>query len=117
MITLAVVKFSPVSNPDRVFLKATVSGNYVPGAGDPLNLTPSSWSDPKAIGSEGPDGVPAVTPAAFNENLGGYYTEVVRGSTLANFAVRFFQPGGAEVGAGAYPAAITGGELVFEVPF
>lgn len=118
MIALAIVKHSPVTNPDRVFLAATVSDNYVTG-GDTLNLTPSSWTDPTGKGVVGPDpgGPVLVPPSPFEENLGGYYCAAVPGTSLAAYKLKFYAPGGAELAAGAYPAAITGGNLVLELPF
>ena len=118
MIALAVVKYSPSVNPDRVFLAATVTGNYAQG-GDVLNLNPATWTDPKMLGIVGLEvgRVPPVAPAPFEENLGGYYAEVVPGTTQSNFMTKFFAPGGAELAAGAYPAAILNGGLVFEVVF
>lgn len=117
MIALSVAKYVPAVNPNVVFLKATITGNYTQVTGDAINLTPSSWTDPNALGVVGPDSLPTITPAPFSQSLGGYYAEITKGTTLANYLIRFFSSQGAELATGAYPAAILNGELTIEVPF
>ena len=47
----------------------------------------------------------------MNEEMGGNYIGILPGTTLSNFKIKFYQPGGAELGAGNYPAAVSGGTL------
>jgi hypothetical protein len=54
----------------------------------------------------------------FSEAIGGYYAAVVpTAGGLSGYKLQFFAPGGAEIGAGAYNAAITGGNLVLAIPY
>lgn len=127
MISLKQVRQSPPSNPDRIFVQATFSGNYgaPAGAGDALNLlpyqagvNPGGITDPNNLGFIGPNGPGPldVPPGIFSENLGGYYIEITPGTTLQNTMVRVYNPGGAElVQNAAYPGAVTGGSAVFEI--
>lgn len=104
--------------PSFLYLKALPGDNvYVPG-GVALNISGSGILDPKALGISGPTQVPAVTPGVFSENMGGYYANVVPTTGgLGGYKLQYFAPGGAEIGAGAYNAAITGGNLVLSVPY
>jgi hypothetical protein len=120
MITTQVLKYSPPGVPDRVFLKGIFTGNYALG-GDTFNLNPSSYTDPNGKGVLGyPDTVPSVTPAVFAQNFTGayalYQAIVVPGTTLANFKIQIMS-GGAELGAGAYPAGILNQSVILEVVF
>ena len=47
----------------------------------------------------------------MNEEMGGYYIGVLPGATLSAYKIKFYQPGGSELAAGNYPAAITGRAL------
>lgn len=126
-IAAAVQGYSPAVNPDRVFLKLTFSGNYVAG-GDTLNLTPSTWTDPKGIGVlPYPENPPSILPSVYSTDYtsaaggaggdAGSYCAVVPGTTLANYKLQQFEAGGSELAAGAYPVGITGGYVFLEVRF
>lgn len=114
---LTLVQVSPPSNPDTMFVKCAVSGNYVNGTPDPLPL--QNILDPQIIGA-----IPmtntnlSVTPAIFNSNCGGYYPQVQRSVTngVTSFGLRWFQLStGGELVSEAFPAAITGGEVFLEI--
>lgn len=92
----------------------TVSGNYATG-GDTLNLTTAT--NLTAVPYEGPIEVPAVPPKLFEVNCGGYYAQLKTPSpaNLSSYLIQWFTPGGAEVAAGAYPAAILAGQLTMEL--
>jgi hypothetical protein len=80
---------------------------YVTG-GDTLDLTalknPNSFPDPFL--SRLP-----VSVGVMNEEMGGYYVGILPGATLSTYKIKFYQPGGSEVAAGNYPAAVSGGTL------
>jgi hypothetical protein len=102
-------------NSNSLFINPTPSGNYSTG-GDTLNL--GAIANPKGLNVTGPtNSVTNLLVGVFSENLSGYYAQVVPGTTLANFKVKFFALGGAEVSAGAYPSQITSGSLVLSVLF
>jgi hypothetical protein len=114
MISLALIGRTPASNPDSILLKATFSGNYgVNGAGDLLNLTPISGSnpggitDPLGLGAPLPNAPLGIVPFVDAEIIGGYYTQPTLGTTLQNCALRAYAPGGTELATNAaYPAAM-----------
>jgi hypothetical protein len=112
---LSVKKYSPQANPDVVILSLTVTGNYVNGTADTLNLNPNTWLDPLNLGVEGEPSLTNPTPSFYNLNAQGYTGFVSKGATLATYGIRWYAPGGAELASGAYPAAITGGELSIEL--
>lgn len=81
----------------------TFSGNYSTG-GDTLDLTPIM----SALGAQSIKqvGLEPQGPATGFAGVGGYYV-VIPGTTLANWKIKLFTAGGAELGAGAYPASVT----------
>jgi hypothetical protein len=90
---------------------------YVAG-GVQLNLSPGNILDPKQLGVIGPSQALPLLPGVFSESMGGYGAQVVQTSGgLANYKLQYFQPNGTELGAGAYPGAITGGILELEIPY
>lgn len=96
---------------------APADNAYIQG-GVQLNLSPGSILDPSALGVTGPSQVPANTPGIWNESLDGYYAEIIPTTGgLAGYKVRYWQPGGAELAAGAYPAAITAGQLIINIAY
>jgi hypothetical protein len=111
-------------NVTPTIIRASVIPNdnvYVAG-GVQLNLSPGSILDPSALGVMGPSNVPSVLPAPISESLGGYYAQVVPATAsgpagLATYKLQYFQPGGAEIAAGAYPGAILAGTLVLEISY
>lgn len=115
-ILRTLIRNSPSVNPDREYLALTFSGNYVTG-GDTCDLTPQTIKDPGAKGVLGPTNVPSVIPKPITSNCGGYYAEWSIGTTLANAKLIWYAPGGAQLAAAAYPAAITGGVVQLEVEF
>lgn len=115
-LALKVLRYTPADNPDTVELGVTASGNYVT-SGDTANLNPSTYTDPNGLGVIGqPLSQPVTPPSVVGESLSGYYAQLIPGTTLATNKIQFFQPGGTEVSAGAYPAQITGGKLTIRVP-
>jgi hypothetical protein len=80
---------------------------YVTG-GDTFDLTalknPNFFADPFL--SRLP-----ISVGVMNEEMGGYYVGILPGATLGIYKIKFYQPGGSELAAGNYPAAITGGTL------
>ena len=117
MNALTLVQTSPASNPDRNIVKCVVSGNYTSGTADPLPL--SSISDSQVLVQvPGLPAPPPVTPYLLNEYTPGYYAQVQRVTTagVVSFGLRWFQLStGAELATGAFPAAITGGEIFLEI--
>lgn len=137
-VALQVVDVSPASNPDKITLLATFSGDYGEnGVGDLLNLAPYS-ADNNAGGFTNPKEIPLPelplgyeqAPAVKAENLGGYYLQpapmgpaaaATNGveDTIApihGFGLRMFAPGGAELATdAAYAAAVTEGSALLEL--
>jgi hypothetical protein len=94
----------------EIYVSITPSNSpagYVTG-GDILDLTalknPNFFSEPFL--SRLPYSV-----GVMNEEMGGNYIGILPGATLSTFKIKFYQPGGSELPAGNYPAAITGGTL------
>ena len=102
---------------ETMFAKVAPADNAYVAGGVQLNLSPGGIAAPSALGVTGPSFPGLVPPGVFSESLGGYYAQITKGSTLANGVLQYFAPGGAELAAGAYPAAITGGTLVIAIPF
>lgn len=118
MNALTLVQTSPATNPDRNIVKATVSGNYTSGTLDPLPLEHIADSQvlvqvPLNNPRQNP---PPVTPRWFGFCT-GYYAQVQHtvANGISSFGLRWFSPGGAELGSGAFPAQITGGESFIEI--
>ena len=91
----------------EIYVSITPSGNYSTG-GDTFDLT--ALKNPNFL----PDPFLARVPVSvgvMNEEMGGFYVGILPGTALNNYKIKFYQPGGSEVAAGAYPAAITGGTL------
>lgn len=93
---------------DRV-LELLFTGNYVAG-GDALDLSPGALTN-KASELLGGAGSYETVPDTLVElnSSGGYYFEIIQNGTpakLSTFLVKVYQPSGAELGAGAYPAAL-----------
>lgn len=108
--------YLPTDNPDWAVIQAVATSNYVTG-GDTLSVAPAAYTDPNGKGVLGePLGLTTIPPSTETENIGGYYAQFIPGTTLANGKVKFYQSQGAELAAGAYPAAILNGVLTFKVP-
>lgn len=87
-------------------LALAFSGNYVAG-GDTLDLTNIDQTTIARI-----DGFANFTYAGIKitypvSESGGYYFEVIKGTTLKNYKIKAYQPTGTEVVAGAYPAPMS----------
>src|SRR5215467_14898029 len=91
----------------EIYVAIVPSGNYSTG-GDTFDLTalknPSFLPDPFLAR------VP-ISVGVMNEEMGGNYVGILPGTAPTNYKIKFYQPGGAELTAGAYPAAVTGGTL------
>jgi hypothetical protein len=90
-------------------LEILFTGNYVT-SGDALNLQASALTN-KASELLGGAGSYAGIPDTVLElnSSGGFYFEVIQTltpGTLAGFVIKVYQPSGAELAAGAYPAAL-----------
>lgn len=119
-IAVAVAKYSPAVNPDRVILKLTFTGNYTQTAGDTLNLNPASWSDPNGVGVIGnPLNPPSINPQVISNNFNGTDASdvafVVPSTSLATYKLRIFAIGGTELSTAAYPADILAGNMFIEM--
>lgn len=123
-VTVTALKLIENANDNRIFVKALPADNAYVAGGVQLNLSPGNILDPHSLGIVGPSQVPAVNPGVFSQTMGGYTAAVVPtagaglGSAgLAAYKLQYFAPGGAEIGADAYNAAITGGTLILEIPY
>ena len=94
----------------EIYVSITPSNSpagYVTG-GDTLDLSalknPSFFSEPFL--SRLP-----ITVGVMNEEMGGNYIGILPSAALNTYKIKFYQPGGAELPAGNYPAAVTGGTL------
>lgn len=131
------IGLSPASNPDKMRLKVTFSGDYVNGTPDPLNLAPYDDGN-NAGGFTNPNQLPVPSmpfgleeaPAIGSQLIGGYYVEpdpLLPGAASNGVApvlalnggvgLRVYDPGGNELASGAYPAAMTnaGTGVIIEV--
>ena len=91
----------------EVYVAIVPSGNYSTG-GDTLDLT--GLKNPIFL----PDPFLARVPISvgvMNEEMSGFYLGILPGTAPNNYKIKFYQPGGVELTAGAYPAAVTGGTL------
>lgn len=106
-IKVNLLRYTPANNPDTAEVQLVPSGNYVAN-GDAVNLSPSAWSDPNGLGILGtPLTEPVTPPSVYGENnLGGYYTQLLPGATLAAAKLQVFSPGGADLGNNPYPAGM-----------
>lgn len=117
-LTLTAIKLVENANDNRIYVKAAPADNLYVAGGVALDLSPGKIADPKSLGVIGPSQVPVVNPGILSESLGGYYAAVVPTTGgLGGYKLQYFAPGGAELAAGGYPAAITGGLLLLEIPY
>ena len=117
-LTAKVLRYEPINNPDSVILGITAAGNYTTAVGgSTLNLNPSQFSDPNGVGVLGePMNQPATPPSVQAQAMAGYYAQLIPGATLAVNKVAFYASEGAELGTGAFPAAILNGTLTVRLP-
>lgn len=91
------------------------SGSY-PTGGEPLDLTPllqagvPSGALPIQVFVEGQGNTAGTSWTA----LGNYYA-IVLGSALTGYKVQLWSGGGAQLGAGAYPATVTNDKTTLSV--
>jgi len=117
-VNLTALKVIENANDNKLFVKAAPADNVYVEGGVALNLAPGNIADPNSLGVIGPSQVPAVNPGIFSESMGGYYAAVVPTTGgLGGYKLQYFAPGGAEIGAGAYNAAILNGTLILEIPY
>ena len=113
---VSILKYKSQFSPQDALVKVVRSGNYVDG-GDPVNLNASALSDPQGLGVLGyPQSVPVTPVAVDSEADQGYIATIVPGATLDAYKIQYWSAEGVQLGAGAYPAAISGGSLVLRVP-
>ena len=122
MLSPSLLKYFPVLEPDSAFLKVVPTANYTSG-GDTLNISPSALADPNGKGIIGYPETPPSVPPTVTSVVGmtgadlGLYAEVVPGTTLGNYKLQMFLPGGTEVSGGAYGAGILTGYFIVQVIF
>jgi hypothetical protein len=92
----------------------TPSGNYPGDPGEVVTLTSLS-ANTAAQTVSGPGGTAKLGAAVAASQLGGYKAELKPTATAGQYNLSFWTSGGTELGAGAYPAAISGGVLTVEV--
>lgn len=99
----------------EIILKVTPSGNYVAG-GDTLNL--SAATNPKYL-VNGVFGYPGnIEDYEVLSCPTGFAAELIPGSNLTNWKLKFSETGAAlsgpfaELAAAAYPAALSGGTIL-----
>lgn len=118
MNLLTLKQTSPASNPDTNIVAVAVSGSYTSGTADPLPL--ATIADPDVLAqvplNDPGQAPPPVSPQVFGF-AGGYYAQVQRtvSAGQTSFGLRWYLSEGSELGSGAYPAAITGGETFLRI--
>ena len=104
-LALTVQKVTMDLRDKELSISAVASGNYTAG-GDTVNLT--SLLNPKNF-SNALAGYPGkIEDFSIEQMPAGYGGELIPGTTLANWKLKIFTTSNTELGAGAYPAAITG---------
>lgn len=121
-INLTALRQSLASGLNQLWVKALPGDNVYVTGGVLLSLAPGAILDPNSLGVVGPNSVPTITPGVFAQNMGGYTASVVpatgKGTAgLSTYKLQYFAPGGAEIAAGAYNAAITGGTLTLAIVY
>lgn len=94
--------------------KITFSGSYVQTTGETINLLTASNANGYELNGAVPSGTGAEVDVEAS-NVGGYEASI-SGYSAGTFTLQFFASGGTELGAGAYPAAISGGSITIAVP-
>lgn len=130
---LKAVGVSPASNPDKVTLQLTFSGNYV--SPEPLNLAPyDAGNNPGGVTNPLLLELPSMplglsqAPSVLAEDIGGYYVQldplVPSGETNGvqnslkldgGVSLKIYSSEGNELAAGAYPAALLDGSVLLEM--
>ena len=100
-----------------LIVKVTASGNYATG-GDTLNLATATNPNNRTNGSFGYPG--KIDDYEVETCPTGFVAELIPGTNLTNWKLKFSYTGAAlsgalaELAAGAYPAAITGGVILLK---
>ena len=108
-LALTVQAVHHVLRTKQLYLIATPSGNYSTG-GDTVNLqaiTPTIGQMDAKVGYPG-----TISESEVSSAPGGYTAVLIKGATLATWKLQIYSAAGAELAAGAYPAAITGGVFI-----
>lgn len=93
-------------------INVTPSGNYV-NNGDTLNLAQQLATLGLTDANINFPG--KVSDASIESVPGGYDAQLVQGATLATWLIIYFTTAGAQVAAGAYPAALTATPTVISI--
>src|SRR5437764_12846699 len=94
----------------EIYVSITPSNSpagYVTG-GDTLDLT--ALKNPSFLSEPFLSRLP-ISVGVMNEEMGGNFIGIIPGTALNNYKIKFYGPGGTELAAGNYPAAVTGGTL------
>lgn len=99
-----------------VYAIATLSfsGSY-PTGGDTLDFS--------TVASFVPSDLPPVNVIADSNGgtgtfgFGGGYFQVIAGTALNNWKIKFINAGGTELAAGAYPASVTGDSIFLNIAY
>src|ERR1044071_1189075 len=91
----------------EIYVAVVPSGTYSI-VGDLLDLT--ALKNPNFLPEPFLSRVP-LSIGVMNEEMSGFYVGIIPGTTLNNFKVKFYQPGGTELPAGNYPAPVLNGTL------
>lgn len=117
-LTLTALKQVLAANDNRLYVSVATADNVYVTGGVALSLAPGTIKDPNAVGVTGPSQQPVINPGPFSVSWDGYYPEVIPSTTgLAGYKLRIWESEGTELAAGAYPAAISAGTLVLEIPY
>jgi hypothetical protein len=117
-ITPQAIDYTPAIRNSQIFIKLVASGSYTQVTGDLVNL--ANTVNVNGIDMEGLFETSIVPPTLevidlyATSPVGGYTcTLQVTGLTYQTYVIRFYAiASGAELAAGAYPAAITGGTII-----
>lgn len=103
-VKLAVIAQVQSVNALTTYIGVTTVNNYVTGVGgDACSLAASNISDPNGKCPSLPGNASAVIAGVDSEALAGNYCELIPAATLAGYKLKWYAPGGAELGSGAYP--------------
>ena len=114
-VALKAVAQSKDNKLNHLFVQATITGNYVT---DGVTLDFTAITDPNFLTPILPG--PGVTPiiSIEQESLSGYYAQVVPPavpSSLSTYKLTFWGAQATQLTQAAFPAAITGGTLIFQL--
>ena len=114
-VALTLKKNTPVNNPDTIIVQAVPSGTYTTGStGDAIDFTASKILNPSGLDSIGPNLNP-LEVFIGEEDLSGYYAQIIKGTTVSGWHIKFYISEGSELGSGTYPTQISGGVLLLHI--